>query len=216
MSRYVFGTQVMGELVGPESPGGGILIYTDGLPEARTAREVDRHVLFGEQAARDTLIGLQGAPPADILAGLRAAAVRHAEGLPADDLCLRAARALQRAGGVAAGVDLSIDKVLPSGAGMGGGSSDAASTLLALNRLWGLDWPLDRLLPIGLALGTDCLYAWQWFERASAAQRAASRGGLFDTSVSPTAGRRALSLRIRLCRTAQASLDDLVAAHALA
>lgn len=66
--------------------------------------------------------------------------------------------------------------------------------------------------PIGLALGTDCLYAWQWFERASAVQRAASRGGLFDTSVSPTAGRRALSLRIRLCRTAQASLDDLVAA----
>lgn len=66
--------------------------------------------------------------------------------------------------------------------------------------------------PVGLALGTDCLYAWQWFERASAAQRAASRGGLFDTSVSPTAGRRALSLRIRLCRTAQASLDDLVAA----
>ena len=66
--------------------------------------------------------------------------------------------------------------------------------------------------PVGLALGSDCLYAWQWFERASAAQRAASRGGLFDASVSPTTGRRALSLRIRLCRTAQASLDDLVAA----
>ena len=66
--------------------------------------------------------------------------------------------------------------------------------------------------PVGLALGTDCLYAWQWFERASAAQRVASRGGLFDGSVAPTAGRRALSLRIRLCRTAQASLDDLVAA----
>ncbi|MBB2964858.1 cellulose biosynthesis protein BcsN [Methylobacterium sp. R2-1] len=66
--------------------------------------------------------------------------------------------------------------------------------------------------PVGLALGSDCLYAWQWFERASAAQRVASRGGLFDASVAPTAGRRALSLRIRLCRTAQASLDDLVAA----
>ncbi|GJE78704.1 cellulose biosynthesis protein BcsN [Methylorubrum thiocyanatum] len=66
--------------------------------------------------------------------------------------------------------------------------------------------------PIGLALGTDCLYAWQWFERASTAQRVASRGGLFDASLTPTAGRRALSLRIRLCRTAQASLDDLVAA----
>lgn len=66
--------------------------------------------------------------------------------------------------------------------------------------------------PVGLALGTDCLYAWQWFERASAAQRVASRGGLFDAPVTPTAGRRALSLRIRLCRTAQASLDDLVGA----
>ncbi|BAU90005.1 hypothetical protein MPPM_1400 [Methylorubrum populi] len=66
--------------------------------------------------------------------------------------------------------------------------------------------------PVGMALGTDCLYAWQWFERASPAQRVASRGGLFDGSLAPTAGRRALSLRIRLCRTAQASLDDLVAA----
>ncbi len=75
--------------------------------------------------------------------------------LPADDLCLRAARALQQASGCRFGADISIDKQLPSGAGMGGGSSDAASTLLALNRLWGLDWPLSRLMPIGLALGAD-------------------------------------------------------------
>ncbi len=75
--------------------------------------------------------------------------------LPADDLCLRAARLLQRESGVALGADISIDKVLPAGAGMGGGSSDAASTLLALNRLWQLDWPLARLLPLGLALGAD-------------------------------------------------------------
>ncbi len=58
--------------------------------------------------------------------------------LPADDLCLRAAPALQAASGCRLGVDISIDKQMPSGAGMGGGSSDAASTLLALNRLWGL------------------------------------------------------------------------------
>ena len=82
------GTSVTTELV----PGGGVLLYTDGLPEARTAREVDRHDLFGEQAARETLIALQGAPPADIVAGLRAAAVRHAEGRPADDLCMVAVR----------------------------------------------------------------------------------------------------------------------------
>ena len=61
-------------------PGGGVLLYTDGLPEARTAREVDRHDLFGEQAARDALLALQGAPPADIVAGLRAAAVRPRRG----------------------------------------------------------------------------------------------------------------------------------------
>ncbi len=75
--------------------------------------------------------------------------------LPAEDLCLRAARLLQAAAGLSLGADISIDKQLPSGAGMGGGSSDAASTLLALNRLWGLEWPLARLLPLGLKLGAD-------------------------------------------------------------
>jgi 4-diphosphocytidyl-2-C-methyl-D-erythritol kinase len=75
--------------------------------------------------------------------------------LPEDDLCLRAARALQSASGTALGVDISIVKQVPSGAGMGGGSSDAASTLLALNRLWHLDWPLSRLMALGLRLGAD-------------------------------------------------------------
>jgi 4-diphosphocytidyl-2-C-methyl-D-erythritol kinase len=75
--------------------------------------------------------------------------------LPADDLCLRAARALQRESGTGLGADVSIVKRLPAGAGMGGGSSDAATTLLALNRLWRLDWPLPRLLALGLALGAD-------------------------------------------------------------
>jgi 4-diphosphocytidyl-2-C-methyl-D-erythritol kinase len=76
-------------------------------------------------------------------------------GLPDDDLCLRAARALQEASGTGQGADITIDKRVPWGAGLGGGSSDAAATLLALNRLWQLDWPLERLLPIGLALGAD-------------------------------------------------------------
>ena len=75
--------------------------------------------------------------------------------LPADDLCLRAARALQQAGGTSFGADISIDKRVPAGAGMGGGSSDAASTLLALNRLWGLDWPRARLAEVALSLGAD-------------------------------------------------------------
>jgi 4-diphosphocytidyl-2-C-methyl-D-erythritol kinase len=75
--------------------------------------------------------------------------------LPADDLCLRAARALQSASGTSLGADITIDKRVPWGAGLGGGSSDAASTLLALNRLWRLDWPLDRLLALGVTLGAD-------------------------------------------------------------
>ena len=75
--------------------------------------------------------------------------------LPADDLCLRAARLLQRQSGCALGADISLDKQLPWGAGLGGGSSDAASTLLALNRLWCLNWPRERLLALGATLGAD-------------------------------------------------------------
>ena len=75
--------------------------------------------------------------------------------LPEDDLCLRAARALQARSGTALGADISIDKRVPWGAGMGGGSSDAASTLLALNVLWGLHWPLQKLKDLGLSLGAD-------------------------------------------------------------
>ncbi|HEX2011157.1 MAG TPA: 4-(cytidine 5'-diphospho)-2-C-methyl-D-erythritol kinase [Roseateles sp.] len=82
---------------------------------------------------------------------------RHDQGdaLPEDDLCLRAARLLQAESGLGMGADIHIEKRLPAGAGMGGGSSDAASTLLALNRLWGLNWALARLLPLGLKLGAD-------------------------------------------------------------
>jgi 4-diphosphocytidyl-2-C-methyl-D-erythritol kinase len=75
--------------------------------------------------------------------------------LPADDLCLRAARALQQAAGVRDGADIHIHKHVPWGAGLGGGSSDAATTLLGLNRLWGLNWPRERLAALGLRLGAD-------------------------------------------------------------
>ena len=75
--------------------------------------------------------------------------------LPEDDLCLRAARALQAASGCSWGAHIAIDKRVPWGAGLGGGSSDAATTLLALNRLWGLRWPRPRLLEIALSLGAD-------------------------------------------------------------
>lgn len=79
----------------------------------------------------------------------------HGPSLPANDLCLRAARALQQCSGTRHGADISIDKLVPWGAGLGGGSSDAASVLLALNRLWGLNWPLTRLLQLGVELGAD-------------------------------------------------------------
>jgi 4-diphosphocytidyl-2-C-methyl-D-erythritol kinase len=62
---------------------------------------------------------------------------------------------LQSASGTTLGAEIRIDKQIPAQAGMGGGSSDAASTLLALNKLWGLNWPVSQLLPIGLELGAD-------------------------------------------------------------
>jgi 4-diphosphocytidyl-2-C-methyl-D-erythritol kinase len=75
--------------------------------------------------------------------------------LPADDLVMRAAQSLQRASGTTQGAHIAIEKYIPAQAGMGGGSSDAATTLLALNRLWGLNWPLSKLMPLGLAIGAD-------------------------------------------------------------
>ena len=75
--------------------------------------------------------------------------------LPADDLCTRAAKALQTATGCTQGVRISIEKSIPSQAGMGGGSSDAASTLIALNRMWNLNLSRADLEHIGVQLGAD-------------------------------------------------------------
>jgi 4-diphosphocytidyl-2-C-methyl-D-erythritol kinase len=75
--------------------------------------------------------------------------------LPVDDLVMRAAQSLQHASGTPLGAHIAIEKHIPAQAGMGGGSSDAATTLLALNRLWNLNWPLSKLMPLGLALGAD-------------------------------------------------------------
>ena len=75
--------------------------------------------------------------------------------LPATDLTLQAAQALQNATGCSQGAHIGVLKSIPAQAGMGGGSSDAATTLLALNRLWGLQLPLSVLEKIGLQLGAD-------------------------------------------------------------
>jgi len=74
---------------------------------------------------------------------------------PRDDLAVRAAAALQRETGSTFGVDIALTKRVPLGSGMGGGSSDAASVLLALNRLWGANLPRAELMRIGVALGAD-------------------------------------------------------------
>lgn len=73
----------------------------------------------------------------------------------ADDLAVRAARALQQASGCVLGADIRIDKRIPAGGGFGGGSSDAATVLVALNALWGTGLDEDALAAIGLQLGAD-------------------------------------------------------------
>jgi 4-diphosphocytidyl-2-C-methyl-D-erythritol kinase len=74
---------------------------------------------------------------------------------PSDDLCVRAAHALRRAAGVNHGVDIHLSKRIPTGGGLGGGSSDAATVLVALNLLWDLNWNRRRLAAVGLELGAD-------------------------------------------------------------
>lgn len=75
--------------------------------------------------------------------------------LPEDDLCVRAARALQAATGTPLGVHIHLEKSIPAQAGMGGGSSDAASCLLALQRLWQVRLPRPQLQALALGLGAD-------------------------------------------------------------
>lgn len=73
----------------------------------------------------------------------------------ATELCCRAARALRAATGRALGVDIRVDKRIPQGAGLGGGSSDAATTLLGLNQLWGLGQSREALQQVAATVGAD-------------------------------------------------------------
>ena len=71
------------------------------------------------------------------------------------DLCLRAAYLLQQHTGSLFGVDIAVDKHIPMGGGLGGGSSDAATVLLALNHLWNVHLSRHELMQLGLQLGAD-------------------------------------------------------------
>jgi 4-diphosphocytidyl-2-C-methyl-D-erythritol kinase len=85
--------------------------------------------------------------------------VRLARAIPGvaedENLVVRAARLLQADGQARAGVEIDLEKNIPIGGGLGGGSSDCATTLTVLNRLWGLGLPAERLAEMALALGAD-------------------------------------------------------------
>jgi 4-diphosphocytidyl-2-C-methyl-D-erythritol kinase len=82
--------------------------------------------------------------------------INSVEGVPEEqDLCVRAARLLQAETGCRLGVDIEVEKRIPMGGGLGGGSSDAATTLIALNRLWKLGLSRAHLMQLGLRLGAD-------------------------------------------------------------
>ena len=84
------------------------------------------------------------------------ARVNDIPGVPPDtDLCVRAARLLQQVSGTPLGADIHLEKRLPLGGGLGGGSSDAATTLLALNRLWKTALPRKQLIDLSVKLGAD-------------------------------------------------------------
>ncbi len=80
-----------------------------------------------------------------------------ARDVPSDErnLVVRAARSLAAAAGVTAGLEIDLVKEIPSGAGLGGGSSDAAATLLAAARVWELDWPTEKLAALAAEIGSD-------------------------------------------------------------
>ncbi len=88
---------------------------------------------------------------------LRLAIQSDRGGLSADEsnLVLRAARALARESGHAAEAAITLEKKIPIGAGLGGGSSDAAATLRGLNELWGLRWTIDSLKAVARRIGSD-------------------------------------------------------------
>jgi 4-diphosphocytidyl-2-C-methyl-D-erythritol kinase len=109
----------------------------DGMHELQTVfRLIDRCDRVGIRARDDVEIRFSGA-------------------FGEDNLCVRAARLLQGAAGSARGADIELEKRLPVGGGLGGGSSDAATVLLVLNRFWKLNLKRKELMELGVRLGAD-------------------------------------------------------------
>jgi len=81
--------------------------------------------------------------------------IRFSGEFGAENLCVKAARLLKMESATKKGADLELEKHLPVGGGLGGGSSDAATVLLVLNRLWKLDWRRAQLMELGQRLGAD-------------------------------------------------------------
>ncbi|HNW59322.1 MAG TPA: 4-(cytidine 5'-diphospho)-2-C-methyl-D-erythritol kinase [bacterium] len=105
--------------------------------------------IFQQISVRDVLT--VAAQPDGIVVGCSDPAIPVDEG----NLAWRAAALLRQRAGVTRGCNIQIQKNIPVGAGLGGGSSDAATTLMALNRIWELHWPLPQLMPLAAELGSD-------------------------------------------------------------
>ncbi len=118
----------------------------DGFHDLETVFQlVDLYDTLDISMRMDGLIQRDPAPSDSLLAGLA----------DEEDLTIRAARLLQKESGTRLGADIHVKKRIPAGGGLGGGSSDAACVLNALNAQWRLYWSMDRLSALGLALGSD-------------------------------------------------------------
>ncbi len=127
-----------------------------------TGRRADGYHLLDSLAVFPAVGDVLRAEPAAGLSLVLAGPFGAALAADADNLVLRAARALAEAAGVAAGAHMVLDKRLPVASGIGGGSADAAAALRLLGRLWGVDLPADALHRLALTLGADvpvCLAA---------------------------------------------------------
>ncbi|MCU0890440.1 MAG: 4-(cytidine 5'-diphospho)-2-C-methyl-D-erythritol kinase [Sandarakinorhabdus sp.] len=142
----------------------------------------DLETVFAFTGFGDTLAGAAGQGLRLTLSGPTAAAADVGE----DNLVLRAARVLAAAAGVAANAHLHLEKRIPVAAGLGGGSADAAAALRLLNRLWGLDWPLERLAALAEPLGADvpvCVFSRTMFGAGKGEALSAWPGELAGTPV---------------------------------